>query len=103
MVSVDHRVFDMVPAVRRLPHGVGEHEDRAADKDARDGMTMRVGRSPAYPQMIHAVKKERELMGGCVARWQCERGRGEVYGAITVAGSWDDVNCPACRAAGGVG
>lgn len=63
--------------------------------------TIRIGRSMAYPQKLHAVKKERELMGGCVAKWQCERGRGEVYGAVTVAGSWDDVNCIECRRVGG--
>lgn len=65
---------------------------------AQDEFT--VGWSPAIPGVVHRVKKSRMVGGGLVAKWQCERGRGETYGAATRPGSARDVTCEECRDAG---
>lgn len=42
----------------------------------------RLGASPAFPETIHRVRQAKYKGGGWVATWKCERGRGEVYGAV---------------------
>lgn len=58
---------------------------------------IRVGESPAIPGVVHGVRKERERGGGIVAKWTCERGRGETYGALVRDGKLQDVTCKECR------